>query len=39
MECSSLTHKGIKAVFDEVIKTKLTFKREPRKRKRNCKVL
>ena len=39
LECSSLTQKGVKAVFDEVIKTKLTFKREPPNRKRNCKIL
>lgn len=38
LECSSLTHKGIKAVFDEVIKTKLSFKPKPPKDKR-CKIL
>ena len=39
LECSSLTQKGVKAVFDEVIKTKLTFKMEPKKRKTPCKIL
>ncbi|XP_076441940.1 ras-related C3 botulinum toxin substrate 1-like [Babylonia areolata] len=38
LECSSLTHSGIKAVFDEVIRTKLAYKPKPPKQK-HCTVL
>ncbi|KAL8561774.1 Rho GTPase protein rac1 [Nucella lapillus] len=38
LECSSLTQKGIKPVFDQVIKTKLTYKPKPSKHK-PCKIL
>lgn len=39
LECSSMTQKGIKAVFDEVIKTKLTYKPHKRSKHRSCKIL
>ncbi|KAK7112065.1 hypothetical protein V1264_011576 [Littorina saxatilis] len=38
LECSALIGKGVKAVFDEVIKTKLTYKKS-QKTKKSCKIL